>query len=292
MVKPDQKPREISSSLKHFYDTYGWQRDDEDGVLHGIIIHEDQDQAVQSYIEVNELRYKPLFSDGGSFFLDIGCGAKPRAELAENFRLHLCVDISIVGLNEARKKLGASGQYILADMTDLPFKSNACDAALVCHCLYHVDKDLQVPVLRDLYRIIKPKKRILVFYSSRHNLITAAHLPLKFGLRALNLLLNRFGLDFRPYRPFLMGIGRKEGSAEAPIPSLYSYPYNPHTLAREFKTSEVTCLTTLTQYDTAVLKKLRLVKFVLPVLSYLEKRFPRAMSCIGKCTCINIEIAE
>jgi len=292
MVKPDRKAREVSSSLKHFYDSYGWKQDEGDSALHGSIIHEDQNQDVKNYIEANELRYKPLFSDGGSFFLDIGCGAKPRSELAENFREHICVDISIVGLNEARKVLGASGQYILADMTELPFKSGTCDAALVCHCLYHVDKDLQISVLKDLYRIIKFRKRILVFYSSRHNLISAAHLPLKLGYRAVNLLLNRFGLDLRPYRPFLTRFSRKGESAEDGIPSLYSYPYNPNVLAREFETSEVTCLATLTQYDSAVLKRLGLVKLVMPVLSFLEKQFPKGMSYIGKYTCINIEKSE
>ena len=292
MVKPDRRPSEISSSLKHFYDTYGWQREEGTGIFHGSIIHEDPCQDVQDYFEANELRFKHLFSDGGSYFLDIGCGAKPRSELAETFRQHICVDISIVGLNEARKTLGKSGQYILADMTDRPFKRDSCDGALVCHCLYHVDKDLQVPALREMYRIIKPKKRILVFYSSRHNLITAAHLPLKLGYRAVNLLLNRLGLDLRPYRPFLTRYGRKGESAANVIPSLYSYPYNPNVLAREFKTSEVTCLATLTQYDTAVLKKLGLVKLVMPVLSFLEKRFPRGMTYIGKYSCINIEKPE
>ena len=75
---------------------------------------------------------------------------------------------------------------------------------------------------------------------------------------------------------------------EQPL-ALYSYPYNPKTLAREFETAEVTCLHTLTQYDTTVLRKLRLLKFALPILAFLEKRFPRAMVYIGKCTCINIQ---
>jgi ubiquinone/menaquinone biosynthesis C-methylase UbiE len=292
VVNRDRKSREVSSSLKHFYDSYGWRRDDEDGALHGSIIHEDQDQAVQNYAEINELRYKPLLREGGSYFLDIGCSAKPRTELAENFREHICLDISIVGLTEARKNLGSSGQYILADMTELPFKSDVCDAALVCHCLYHVDKDLQVPVLKELYRIIKPTKRILVFYSSRHNLITAAHLPFKFGAHVVNLLLHRFGLDLRPYRPFLTRIRHSDGSTSVAMPSLYSYPYNPIRLAREFKTAKVSCLATLTQYDTAVLKKLRLLKVVLPVLSFLEDRFPRAMVYVGKYSCIDIEKTE
>lgn len=288
-VKPDREPRKISSSLKHFYDTYGWQREEGTGIFNGSIIHEDPDQAVQDYFEANELRHKHLLSDGGSYFLDIGCGAKPRSELAENFKHHLCVDISIVGLNEARHKLGASGQYILADMTEMPFKVDSCDAALVCHCLYHVDKDLQVPVLKELYRVIRPKKRILVFYSSRHNLITAAHLPVKFGTIAVNMVLHRIGMELRPHRPFLVRLKRDDGSAIEQPPALYSYPYNPKTLAQGFKTAEVTCLHTMTQYDTTVLRKLRLLNFAIRVFSFLEKRFPKAMVYVGKCTCINIQ---
>ena len=289
MVKPDQKSRKVASTLKTFYDSYGWKKDEVSGLLNGELLHEDLNHTVQKYGEVSELRYLRSLGENGAYFLDVGCGAKPRSKLAQNFDTHLCVDVSIAGLTEARNRIGREGQYILADMADLPFKDNSCDAALVCHCLYHVDKDLQLPVLEEIYRVIKPKSKILVFYSSRYNLISAVHLAPKVLARLANVLLHPIGFDLSPVRPYFKRVKYRNGSAAVPIPALYSFPHNPKWLASQFKNADVTCLATVTPYDTAVLKKLRLINYVLPIIAYLEKRFPHAMVYIGKYTCISIQ---
>ena len=271
----------VGQTLRAFYDTYGWKRDEATGYLKGELLHEDLDERTQRYWDNNEMRYQRYFSDGGRFFLDAGCGAKPRKCLAEGFQMHVCVDISILGLKEAREKIGDSGAYVLADLASLPFKEGSFDAALVCHCLYHVEKDLQFVVLDEMYRSIKTGKNILVFYSSRYNLISVAHMVPKLLLASGNLLRN----SFRRLR-------RREASASDSMPPLYSYPHNPRRLARAFKNSEVSCLTTLSGYDTALLRRLGLFNLLVPVFTFLERRFPHAMVYIGKFACIRIQKAN
>ena len=289
MPKSDAESKKVAASVKAFYDSYAWQRDETTGALQGSILDDDLSDAAQKYGDDNELRYRRFFGDGGEYFLDVGCGAKPRRILSESFQRHICVDVSVVGLKEARHRIGDSGSYILADMAALPFRDDSLDAALSGHSLYHIDKDLQVPVLKELYRVVKPDKTILVFYSSRYNLISIAHMVPKALLGFANLLLRPLKRQVSPGLPSLRRFRIHSMSAEPAFPPLYAYPHNPKWLASKFKTADVTCLCTLTMYDTALLSKLHLFHVVVPVLAYFERRFPHAMAYVGKYTCIRIQ---
>jgi SAM-dependent methyltransferase len=286
--RSDGESENVAASVKAFYDSYAWQRDETTGTLQGSTLDDDLSDGAQKYGADNESRYRRFFEYGGRFFLDVGCGAQPRRKLSASFKEHLCVDVSVVGLREARDRIGDSGSYILADMAALPFRGDSLDAALAGHSLYHVDKDLQTPVLKELYRVVKPDKTILVFYSSRHNLISLAHMIPKALLGFGNLLLRPLKLRVSPGSSLRRFRVRKM-SAEPAFPPLYAYPHNPRWLARTFKNADVTCLCTLTMYDTALLSKLHLFRVVVPVVAFFERRFPHAMVYVGKYTCIRIQ---
>ena len=57
---------------------------------------------VQKYMDQNEMRHLKYFLKGGDYFLDAGCGAMPRIDFSKNYRKHVCVDISMTGLMEAK----------------------------------------------------------------------------------------------------------------------------------------------------------------------------------------------
>ena len=63
-------------------------------------------------------------------------------------------------------------------------------------------------------------------------------------------------------------------------------------LAREFSSVDVTCLMSLTNYDTEILRKVSLLVIVLPTLKFLEKAFPHAMRYFGKFVCLRITRRE
>jgi len=130
----------------------------------------------------------------------------------------------------------------------------------------------------------------LVFYSSRNNLISLIHkLPI-LGLPLINKMLHLVGLHLTTINPYI----RRRKKQTQPVvntekaPEFYAYAHNPMELARPFKFTDVTCLASLTNYDTQLLRKFRLMGIVSLALDLLERAFPHAMRYIGKFTCIRI----
>lgn len=272
------KTNRVQAILKTFYDTYGWKRDEASGRYLGEILHEDLDETTQRYMDSNEMRYQKYFGDGGRFFLDAGCGAEPRQKMSRNFEKHVCVDISLVGLKEARKQLGNSGLYVVADLAALPFKEKSFDGVLASHCLYHIDKGIQSTVLRELYRATKANKNILIFYSSNYNLVSVVQRVTEVVIKLASPIFKLLTRDRKGHGP----------SIKMP-PPLYFYTHNPMRLTKEFNSVDVTCLRTLTKYETKVLGKLHLLKLVVPKLSFVERKFPHALLYIGKYVTIRIQ---
>jgi len=284
----DDKEANAAETAKVFYDTFGWKMDDESGVLFHHSYFQDLDETATNYRYDHEMRHRGVYQPSGEFFLDAGCGGEPRHGMSEGFRMHVCVDVSKLGLQEARKQLEDSGAYVLADLAALPFKEKSFDGVLASHCLYHVEKDLQKTVLGELYRVTKPERNILVFYSSRYNLISLAHKAATLVFPPLNVLLHRVGIHATTLPPYIMRlVSGKVPSME--VPDLYSYAHNPVRLAKEFPLVDVTCLMTLSIYDTKMLRMLHLLNVVIPLLDRLEKAFPHFMRYVGKFTCIRIQ---
>ena len=290
--KSRDRRTEVSTVLRNFYDSYGWTIDDQSGVLYHHSYFQDMHDSAIRYRSDHELRFKKFYLKGGKYFLDAGCGGEPRPKLASNFQRHVCVDISIIGLMEARNQLDDSGDYVLADLTALPFKDQSFDGVLASHCLYHVEKNSQVNVLRDLYRTTKQTKNILVFYSSRYNVVSWIHRLPTMVLPLINGLIHSFGLHLTTNPPYVRRYEKGAKTAEDSVPPLYSYAHNPMKLAKEFASVEVTCLMSLSNYDTQLLRKLHLLGLVRPVLDILEKAFPRPMRYFGKFVCLNINRSD
>lgn len=288
--KQSESEPNAAGILKNFYDTFGWQIDEASGLLNNHTYFQDMDDAAIKYRYDHELRYRSFYGDGGKFFLDAGCGGEPRPVLSEGFDVHLCLDISIVGLRAAKDQLGESGAYILADLSRLPFKDRTFDGVLASHCLYHVEKDKQREVVRELYRVTETNKFILVFYSSRYNLISLLHKVPHIGFRWVNIVLNRVGFHLGDFPPYLTRRRKHTESSEtASVPELYSFPRNPVRLVREFDSADVSCLMTLTNYDTRLLRQLHLFKLAIRIFDFLETTFPHAMRYVGKFVCIRIQ---
>jgi len=284
--KKTESPAEI---VREFYDTYGWKTDGDSGTLLAETCHQDLNDPDERYRFGHELRYQKYFKSGGENFMDADCGAMPRPEMAEGFQNHICFDISITGLKEAKRKLGDSGIYILGDLSALPFKDGTLDGVLASHCLYHVDKDLQVPVLREFHSVAKPTKNVLVFYSSHHNLVSLIHWVPKVAIPLFNRILKPLRLYLGTAPPYLMTIAKRDSLDSSDIPGLYSHPQNPRRIASEFQSADVTCLMSLTMYDTQLLRKLPFLKPIIPIINFFETRFPHLMTYFGKYVCIRIQ---
>ena len=268
-----------TQKVRKFYDSYGWKTErDGDRYLNDIrygapkASPKDEKSSQAGW----QGRYWSYFDEGGRFFLDAGCGAKPIIQTGCKFQRHVCVDISLLGLTEARQKLGEHGLYVVADLCALPFKDQVFDGVVASYCLYLIQKDAQVSALKEFYRVIQMNKNILVFSFAKNSLISMTHRLGKGLVKILRapLVVSRW----------LLGRNRAR-SAALPPPQFQS----PFQLSKGFRSVDITCLRTLTRVETNILRKLRLLEPAMRFCFFLERKFPHAMLLIGAHAAIRIQ---
>src|SRR4030065_2965414 len=116
---------EIKHHVRDFYDQVGWQTES-DGFYQNAS-YEDLRPVSQDYIHKCHLRVLRYLNHNGRFLLDAGCGPIQYPEYLEyskDYQYRVCADISIVALQEARKRIGEHGLFVVVDIANLPFGSN------------------------------------------------------------------------------------------------------------------------------------------------------------------------
>lgn len=153
----------IKKNVREFYDRVGWQMIDEK--LYQNAQYEDLRPVSQEYIHRCHLRVKRHLASQGRYLLDAGSGPVQYPEYltySEGYQHRVCMDISIVALQEARKHLGDHGLYVVADVAKLPFKPNVFDGVVSLHTIHHVPSEEKIPAYEGLYRTLKPGKKMVV----------------------------------------------------------------------------------------------------------------------------------
>jgi SAM-dependent methyltransferase len=153
--------------VRRFYDTFGW-RKRPDGRYEDTAAFVDTRPVLSDYHHKVHLRLKELIRPTGEYFLDAGSGPVAHAssiEYSSGYRRRVCVDLSLTALSEARSKLAGRGLYVIADLTQLPFRDLTFDASICAHALYHVPEDEQRSVILELYRTLKRDRRCIIVYS-------------------------------------------------------------------------------------------------------------------------------
>lgn len=270
------KSDKTRESMRTFYDEFGWTRDPKTGELKAVVCHEDLDETTQSYMDRNEARYLGVFGEGGDLFLDAGCGGEPRPHFSERFAHHVCLDLSHQGLLRAKEQLADRAWYVQADLARLPFKEGVFGGILACHCLYHVDREEQPIVIREFVRILGRGKHAVVFYSTRWNLISF-----------FQKIANTFKKSIGALRP-----GSKSAASAvvsgAP-PPLYFRQVPLGDLLSAAPKASVSCLRILTKSETSFLRKVHLLRPLLPAILFFERTFPRGMTYVGPYVTVDIE---
>ena len=154
--------QEIKKNVREFYDQIGWQTGDED--LYQNAHYEDLRPVSAEYIHCCHLRVNRHLVPEGQFFLDAGSGPVQYPEYvtySEGYQARVCMDISIVAMQEARKRLGDHGRYVVGDITHLPFKADNFDGIVSLHTIHHVPMEDKLTAYDELYRVLSPGRKMV-----------------------------------------------------------------------------------------------------------------------------------
>ncbi len=147
---------QIKRKVREFYDQVGWQTV-QDG-LYQNARYEDLRPVSLEYIHRCHLRINRHLAAQGQFLLDAGSGPVQYPEYltySQGYRYRVCADISILALQEARKRLGEHGLYVVADVANLPFRADVFDGVVSLHTLHHLPLKEQKRAYYELYRVLK-----------------------------------------------------------------------------------------------------------------------------------------
>jgi hypothetical protein len=154
--------------VQSFYDEFGWCRN-EGGLYNDTIAFNAVSEVVRDYQRrCNDRIVRQLGS--GRYLLDVASGPIPHPEYLEHSRsydVRICVDFSIRALHGARQRLGDRGLYLLGDITRLPLATDAIDAVVSLHTIYHLPAKEQAVAIDELERVTLPGGSAIVVYTWR-----------------------------------------------------------------------------------------------------------------------------
>ncbi len=146
---------QVKQQVRAFYDQVGWQ-EQSDGFYQNAS-YEDLRPVSQEYIHKCHMRVLRHLNPKGRLLLDAGSGPIQYPEYLEysrGYQRRVCVDISMVALQEARKRIGAHGLYVVCDVANLPFKDEAFDGSVSLHTLHHLPLEDHVRAYQELHRTL------------------------------------------------------------------------------------------------------------------------------------------
>ncbi len=146
---------EIKQQVREFYDRVGWQTES-DGFYQNAS-YEDLRPVARDYIHLCHLRVLRHLNPSGKLLLDAGSGPIQYTEYLEyskGYQYRVCADISSVALQEARRRIGDHGLYVVCDVANLPFKTACFDGTVSLHTLHHLPPDGHIRAYQELHRTL------------------------------------------------------------------------------------------------------------------------------------------
>jgi len=153
----------IKHQVREFYDQVGWQTES-DGFYQNAS-YEDLRPVSHDYIHSCHLRVLRHLNPIGKYLLDAGSGPIQYPEYLEyskGYQSRVCADISIVALQEARKRIASHGLYVVCDVACLPFKSNVFDGEVSLHTIHHLPPDDHIRAYQELYRTLNVSGKVVI----------------------------------------------------------------------------------------------------------------------------------
>lgn len=163
----DSRIQRYETSVRSFYEELGWTRD-ADGHYEDARRWEDLRPVSAEYIRRCHLRLRQQLSPTGELLLDAASGPVQYAEYlsySQAYKRRVCVDLSLAALKEAQKNLPQGhGLFVQANMLYMPFHDQVVDGFVSLHTVYHIHKDQQADVIKQLYRVLAPGRSGVIVY--------------------------------------------------------------------------------------------------------------------------------
>jgi len=279
--------RSEKAAVQAFYDDAGWRWDDEAAAFADGAAFDDLRPLTSDYRRRANERVRAALPVSGGLILDAASGAiqfDDYARFSEGYERRVCVDLSLLGLRAARRRIGSHGLFVRADVTALPFAPGAFDAVVSLHTLYHVPAEEQALFLREVVRVLRAGRRAIVVSAWETS-------PWDLALRVPAALARR---TRRLLRSLLPGAAPAEEVAPvappvAPVPppasaSLYFHPTQRAWLRAAVPagiTLGVRCWRSASVDVLRSLGESGLSRRLLRALTFLEDRFPGGMGRLG-----------
>jgi ubiquinone/menaquinone biosynthesis C-methylase UbiE len=154
---------EIKRNVREFYDQVGWQEVSE-GIYQNAT-YEDLRTVSREYIHKCHLRVLRHLKPQGKLLLDAGSGPIQYPEYLEyskGYQKRVCADISMVALQEARKRIDGHGLFVIADIANLPFPAEVFEGIVSLHTIHHLPLDEHLRAYQELYRVLGKKSSAVV----------------------------------------------------------------------------------------------------------------------------------
>lgn len=146
---------DVKRQVREFYDRVGWQEVSQGTYQNAH--YEDLRPVAREYIHRCHLRVARHLRLDGKYLLDAGSGPIQYPEYLEysrGYQYRVCADISIQALQEARKRIGAHGLFVVADIANLPFKEGVFDGVVSLHTIHHLPEEEHLRAYQELYRCL------------------------------------------------------------------------------------------------------------------------------------------
>jgi ubiquinone/menaquinone biosynthesis C-methylase UbiE len=159
----EDHPVSLKGDVRHFYDDIGWQI--EETGFYQNARYEDLRPVAREYIHRAHMRVNRHLDTSGKFFLDAGSGPIQYPEYmtySAGYQYRVCVDLSLQGLREARKRKEGHVLCVAADVANLPFANSTFDGIVSLHTIHHVPPEEKQQAFFEIYRVLRSGHRAVV----------------------------------------------------------------------------------------------------------------------------------
>ena len=146
---------DTKQKVREFYDQVGWMQE-EDG-LYQNARYEDLRPVTAEYIHKTRMRVMNGLVPTGKLLLDAGSGPVQYEEYkvySQGYQKRVCLDISIQALKEARTRIGDHGLFVVGDLANLPFRTEAFDGVVSMHAIHHLALTEHPRAYDEIHRVL------------------------------------------------------------------------------------------------------------------------------------------